>query len=58
VHDCGSPSQQPSLKRHLEHCQVWCRHSIAAPQRRQRSPVSRFGSRSATLAAAPDANAQ
>jgi hypothetical protein len=32
-----SPSQHPSLKRQRGHCQVPCRHSIAALQRRQRS---------------------
>jgi len=33
----ASPSQQPILKRQRGHCQVWWRHSIAAPQRRQLS---------------------
>ena len=34
---CGSPSQQPSLKRHLGHCQVPWRHSIGAAHRKQDS---------------------
>ena len=37
VHSAVSPSQQPSLKRQRGHCHVCCRHSIRAPQRRQRS---------------------
>ncbi len=36
-HSGRSPSQQPSLKRQRGHCHVWCRHSIGAAQRRQRS---------------------
>jgi hypothetical protein len=53
--DWGSPSQQPSLKRQREHCQVPCRHSIAALQRRQRSTAGsvRAFTRT-TLAAGPD----
>ena len=39
-----SPSQQPTLKRHFGHCHVPCRHTIGAPQRRQTSAVSRWGS--------------
>ena len=38
-HDCGSPSQHPSLKRHLTHCQVPWRHSIGAAHRKQDSVV-------------------
>ena len=54
-HDCGSPSQQPSLNAHRGHCHVWWRQSIAAPQRRQRSAGCSCPSTGATLAAAPDA---
>ena len=39
-----SPSQHPTLNRHRGHCQVPCRHSIAAPQRRHGSDVSWRGS--------------
>jgi hypothetical protein len=38
-HDCGSPSQQPSLKRQTTHCQVWCTQRISAPQRQHRSAL-------------------
>jgi hypothetical protein len=36
----GSPSQQPSLKWHVGHCHVPCRHSMRLGQRQQRSEVS------------------
>src|SRR5204862_1165499 len=35
AHDCGSPSQQPSLNAQRGHCQVWWRHSISPLQRGQ-----------------------
>jgi hypothetical protein len=38
-----SPSQHPSLSRHLGHWNVPCRHSIAAPQRRQISTYCMAG---------------
>jgi hypothetical protein len=38
--DCGSPSQHPSLNRHLAHCQVPWRHSMAAPQRKHFSATA------------------
>jgi len=45
------------LKRQRRHCQVWWRHSIGAPQRRQRSKaVSTFSvATTPTLRVAADA---
>jgi hypothetical protein len=36
-HDCGSPSQQPSLNRQRGHCHVPCTHRMSALQRQQDS---------------------
>jgi hypothetical protein len=35
VHSPVGPSQHPTFKRQRGHCQVACRHSMAAPHRKQ-----------------------
>jgi hypothetical protein len=38
---CASPSQHPSLNLQRAHCQVPCRHSMEAPQRKHRSVMEK-----------------
>jgi hypothetical protein len=38
---CASPSQHRSLNLQRAHCQVPCRHSMEAPQRKHRSAMEK-----------------